>query len=91
MSTEILLTGDELVLDGPNYAIKSKNGEEVFLGKLLKRERGFSYFHEAFSIHNDVFVFEYTTNIVLEERLLYDCYKNHIFYEKPSASWYLFK
>ena len=91
MSTETLLTGDELVIDGPNYAIRSRNDEEVFLGKLLKRERGFSYFHEAFSIHNNVFVFEHNPKIVLEQRLLSDCHNNRFFYEKPSSSWYVLK
>jgi hypothetical protein len=91
MSTETLLTGDELVIDGPNYSIKSRNGEKVFLGKLLIRYKGYSHFHETVCIHNNVFVFENTPKIVSEERLLSDCHNIRIFYEVYSSNWYVLK
>jgi hypothetical protein len=52
------LTGDELTVDDESYSILDKNGNAFFLGKLLKREKSFSHFHEAYSSYNNVFIFE---------------------------------
>jgi len=91
MSTKNFLTGDELFIDGPNYAIKSRNDEEIFLGKLIIRDKGYSHFHETVCTHNNVFVFEHTPKIIFVQSLLSDCHNNRIFYEKLSASWYILK
>jgi hypothetical protein len=52
------LTGDELTLNDKSYSIKDKNGKDFNLGKLLKREKTYSPFHESYSLYNNVFQFE---------------------------------
>ena len=55
----MLLTGDQLNINGDSYSIRDKTGEVFFLGKLLKREKSYSPFHEAHSLYNNVFEFEH--------------------------------
>jgi hypothetical protein len=52
------LTGDQLTLHDKSYSIKDKNGNDFILGKLLKRDKSYSPFHEAYSLNNNTFVFE---------------------------------
>jgi hypothetical protein len=52
------LTGDELTLNNKEYSIKDKNGNIFYLGKLLKREKTYSLYHEKYSINNYRFEFE---------------------------------
>jgi len=52
------LTGDELTLNDKSYTIVDKNGNEYNLGKLVKRERFYSPFHESYSLNNNIFEFE---------------------------------
>jgi hypothetical protein len=52
------LTGDELTLNDKSYSIKDKNGNDFNLGKLLKREKEYSSFHETYSSYNNIFEFE---------------------------------
>jgi len=52
------LTGDELTLNDKSYLIKDKNGNDFTLGKLLKREKTYSPFHETYSLYNNFFEFE---------------------------------
>ena len=52
------LAGDELTLNDKSYSIKDKNGNDFNLGKLLKREKLYSPFHEAYSSYNNSFKFE---------------------------------
>ena len=53
-----LLTGDMLTVNQDEYYIKTRTGEKLFLGKLLRRDRFYSPFHEAYSLYNDIFQFE---------------------------------
>ena len=53
-----MLTGDELILNGPEYCTQLKDGTAFVLGKLLVRTKFYSPFHEAFSTFNNVFIFE---------------------------------
>ena len=52
------LTGNELTLNNKSYSIKDKNGNDFYLGKLLKREKAFSPFQESYSLYNNIFEFE---------------------------------
>lgn len=52
------LTGNELTLNDKSYSIKDKNGNDFHLGKLLKREKAYSPFHESYSLDNNIFEFE---------------------------------
>jgi hypothetical protein len=52
------LTGDELTLNDKSYSIKDKNGNDFNLGKLLKRDKTYSPFHESYSLYNNIFEFE---------------------------------
>jgi len=52
------LTGDQLTLHDISYSIKDRNGSDFILGKLLKREKAYSPFHESYSLNNNIFVFE---------------------------------
>ena len=52
------LTGNELTLNDKSYSIKDKNGNDFNLGKLLKREKTYSQFHESQSLYNNIFEFE---------------------------------
>jgi hypothetical protein len=52
------LTGDELTLNDKSYSITDKNGNEFNLGKLIKREKTYSPFHESYSSYNNIFEFE---------------------------------
>jgi hypothetical protein len=53
-----LLTGDELTINDKCYLIKYNNGCVFYLGKLLKREKSYSYFYETYSNYNNIFEFE---------------------------------
>jgi len=48
------LTGDELTLNDKSYSIKDKNGNDFNLGKLIKREKTYSPFHESYSLYNNI-------------------------------------
>jgi hypothetical protein len=52
------LTGDELTINDKCYLIKDNNGCIFYLGKLLKREKSYSYFYETHSNYNNIFEFE---------------------------------
>ena len=84
MSEIILLKGDELLLNGPNYAA-TINGEEVFLGKLLRREKSYSYFNETYSLYNNVFVFEKSPSNIRFN----NCFNIRIFYEINNTEYVL--
>ena len=49
------LTGDELTVNDKSYAIKDKNGNNFILGKLLRRDKAYSQFHETHSLYNNSF------------------------------------
>jgi len=70
-----LLTGDELILRGPSYAIYRPNNYCIFLGRLLKRERGYSHYQQVYSNYNNVFIFEYMPN----ENVLMNDFNKRIF------------
>jgi len=53
-----MLTGDELFINR-SYLIKDASGNDVILGKLLKREKAYCYFHESYSGYNNSFTFEH--------------------------------
>lgn len=64
------MTGDELEINGSFYCIEYKD-TFMELGKLLRREKTYSHFHETYSIHNMLFVFENKT--------IYGCHNERIF------------
>jgi len=49
-----MLTGDELIINR-SYLIKDASGNDIILGKLLKREKAYSPFHESYSGYNNSF------------------------------------
>lgn len=57
MSVDNLLTGDELNFHA-TYALKERNGNTFYLGKLLERDKSYSPFHGTTSLYNNIFVFE---------------------------------
>lgn len=61
------LTGDELKVNQNNYLIINKNGDDIFLGKLLEREKVYCCLYGIESKFNNNFVFEkmYDLNNVL--------------------------
>ena len=63
----MLLTGDQLNINSYSYSICDKNGDVFFLGKLLKREKAYSPFHEAYSLYNNVFVFEHMPSFGVQD------------------------
>jgi hypothetical protein len=67
------LTGDELTLNDKSYSMKYKNGDYFYLGKLLKRGKTYSPFHDSHSLYNNIFVFE---NMPDKSLVLYDEYYN---------------
>ena len=83
--TQTLLTGDMLTINKDEYYIQTRTGEELFLGKLLLRERFYSPFHEAYSKFNNIFQFEYPSirNDVVP---IDDWYKTAIFYVKATTT-----
>jgi hypothetical protein len=84
-----LLTGDELILRGPSYAIYRPNNYCIFLGRLLKRERGYSHYQQVYSNYNNIFIFEHMPNgdvllnnffdYIPNKDLLMNCYNKRIF------------
>jgi len=56
------LTGDELTLNDKSYSIKDINGIDFNLGKLLKREKTYCLFHQAYSLYSNKFEFENMPN-----------------------------
>lgn len=75
------LTGDELTLNDKSYSIKDKNGNDFNLGKLLKREKTYSPFHESYSLYNNVFEFENTPDKSLVPAGVNDYYNTKMFNE----------
>ena len=77
------LTGDELTLNEKTYAIKYKDGTYFNLGKLLKREKFYSPFHESYSHYNKIFVFEKKPDMkLLPDNVTVDTFHNNpLFYE----------
>lgn len=75
------LTGDELTLNDKSYTMKDRNGNDFFLGKLIKREKSYHPFLQTYSDNNRSFKFEH----MLEDRYFYDtldnCYNKKIFDE----------
>lgn len=53
------LTGDELTLNDKSYTMKDKNGNDFFLGKLIKREKSYSEPFAMYSEYNNLFKFEH--------------------------------
>ena len=57
------LIGDRLCLNSITYNMKLNDGTYFYLGKLLKREKGYSHFHEANCLYNNVFKFDFMPEI----------------------------
>ena len=53
------LIGDRLCLNSITYNMKLNDGTLFYLGKLIKREKGYSRFHEATCLYNNVFKFDF--------------------------------
>ena len=80
-----LLTGDALTINKDEYYIRTRKGEELFLGKLLTREKFYSPFHEAYSRFNNIFHFEFPairTDVVPIE----SWHNTALFYVKSAAT-----
>jgi len=75
------LTGDELTLNDKSYSIKYKNGNDFNLGKLIRREKSYSPFHESYSIYNNIFVFENKPDMSLVPDSVDVFHNKKIFYE----------
>jgi hypothetical protein len=75
------LTGDELTLNDKSYSITDKNGNEFNLGKLIKREKFYSPFHESYSSYNNIFEFENMPDKSLVPNGVTDYYKTKKFTE----------
>ena len=53
------LIGDNLCLNSTAYNMKLNDGTYFNLGKLLKREKGYSRFHDSTCLYNNVFKFDF--------------------------------
>ena len=73
------LTGNELVVNGPEYYIKYPDGTEVWLGKLLHRDKKYSHYYGALPPYNNVFIFENMPNEIYVKQTMY--HRLPIFYE----------
>ena len=73
------LTGNELVVNGPEYYIKYPDGTELWIGKLLHREKRYSHYYGALSPYNNVFLFENMPNNIYVQQSTY--HRRPIFYE----------
>ena len=58
----MLLSGDKLYLHSIPYKILLNNGTYFYVGKLLKREKGYSHFFETDCLYNNIFEFEFMPN-----------------------------
>ena len=76
ISNSALLTGDELIVNGPSYSIKDINGNDYILGKLQERSKWFSPFHETYSLYNNIFIFENAPDTRLIKLGLINSYHN---------------
>lgn len=54
-----MLTGDELVENGPYYFLKDWNNEFIFVGRLLRRVRAYDYDLGREPKYNNCFIFEH--------------------------------
>jgi len=69
-----MITGDNLTINNKCYSIKDDNGKNYYLGKLLKREKLYSKFHDAYSMYNNYFEFE---NMPKDKKVYQDIHNFH--------------
>ena len=77
------LTGDQLTLNHKTYSIKDKDGNDFYLGKLLKREKSYHPYLEMYSQNNADFRFENMPDRTIVPAGVNGYYNKKMFSEAP--------
>jgi hypothetical protein len=88
MTSEFNLNVDELEINSRRYYMRLTDGTVILVGKLLKREPTYSYFHQMYSTYNNNIGFEFMPKGYYMPgpkcKIFCEISPSHYLYEKPN-------